>query len=204
MDAILEPGKLSFRMTGGILDAFVFAGPRPAAVVQQYQSVVGLPMMPPLWSTGFHQCRYGYANLNQMEGVLDKFNEHELPVDVIWADIDYMDNYKIWTVDEVHWPVQRFAAVADKIHEQDKKLVLIVDSGVRAEPGYATYDRLLESDAFIKDRDGQQPFLGKVWPRVAAFTDWVNPEAGLDEGLLSLCLPILIYMENPYRSNNFQ
>lgn len=82
MDAILEPGQLTFKITGGILDVFVFGGPAPAEVASQYQSVVGLPMMPPLWATGFHQCRYGYEDLEHLDSVLDGFNENELPVDV--------------------------------------------------------------------------------------------------------------------------
>lgn len=88
------------------------------------------------------------------------------PLQVIWADIDYMNDYKIWTNDETKWPLQQFADVAAKIHGQDKKLVLIVDSGIKAEPGtYGTYDRLLEQEVYVKDHTASAPFLGKVWPR---------------------------------------
>eukprot|EP01046_Picozoa_sp_COSAG06_P013338 COSAG06_NODE_805_length_12169_cov_11.782022_1_plen_1483_part_00 len=190
MDAVLEPSRLTFKITGGIIDVFVFSGPTPSQFVQQYQSVIGRPMMPPLWATGFHQCRYGYEDVAHMEAVLDGFNEHDLPVDAIWADIDYLDDYKIWTNDEVHWPRERFAELIEKTHEQDKRVVTIVDSGIRAEPGgYSTFDRLLQQGVYVQQNaaaatttpGGQQqqgaPYLGKVWPRVAAFTDWKHPEA---------------------------
>jgi len=178
MDAILEPSKLTFKMTGGIIDAFVFAGATPDQFTQQYQSVIGKPMMPPLWATGFHQCRYGYEDVAHMDAVLDGFNENQLPVDAIWADIDYLDDYKIWTNDPVKWPLADFSALIDKAHGQDKKVVTIVDSGIRAEPGYGTYDRLQQKQVYIQDPTTPgAPYLGKVWPRVAAFTDWRHPQA---------------------------
>ena len=76
-----------------------------------------------------------------------------------------MDDYKIWTNDEGKWPLRQFAGVADKIHRLQKNLVLIVDSGIRAETGYGTYDRLLESNVFIRDDQTGGPHFGKVWVR---------------------------------------
>ena len=32
---------------------------------------------------------------------------------------------------------------------------------------------------------------------------WFEGEAGLDEGLLSFPLPVLVYMDNPYMCNDF-
>ena len=113
-----------------------------------------------------------------MDAVLDGFNDNELPVDAIWADIDYLDDYKIWTNDPVKWPLADFSTLIEKAHAQEKKVVTIVDSGIRAEPGYATFDRLQQKQVFIQDPTTPgAPYLGKVWPRVAAFTDWRHPQA---------------------------
>lgn len=41
-DVVLQPSPaLTWRSTGGILDVYVFLGPEPKSVVQQYLDVVG-------------------------------------------------------------------------------------------------------------------------------------------------------------------
>ena len=47
-----EP-SVTIRTIGGILDFFVFLGPKPEQVVQQYTWLIGRPIMPPYWSLVF-------------------------------------------------------------------------------------------------------------------------------------------------------
>lgn len=50
-DVVLQPSPaLTWRSTGGILDVYVFLGPEPKSVVQQYLDVVGRPAPCPLSS----------------------------------------------------------------------------------------------------------------------------------------------------------
>jgi alpha-glucosidase (family GH31 glycosyl hydrolase) len=57
-------------MVGGMLDVFFLAGPTLEEVVQQYQSLVGRPAMPPAWALGFHQCRWGYRSVDELSSVV--------------------------------------------------------------------------------------------------------------------------------------
>ena len=43
-----------YRTIGGQLELFYFPGPTPEEVIQQYQQVIGKPMVPPYWGLGFH------------------------------------------------------------------------------------------------------------------------------------------------------
>jgi alpha-glucosidase (family GH31 glycosyl hydrolase) len=45
--------QLQFRAIGGIIDFYVFLGPNPKAVVQQYHDLIGTPHLVPKWSLGF-------------------------------------------------------------------------------------------------------------------------------------------------------
>ena len=60
-------------LTPGILDFYFFLGPEPEAVIQQYHEVIGRPHMPPYWGLGFHQCRWGYHDLQEVEDVVNNY-----------------------------------------------------------------------------------------------------------------------------------
>jgi len=57
---------------GGILDFYIFTGPRPELVVSQYTETIGRPYMPPFWSLGFQLSRYGYGSLDKLKKVVDR------------------------------------------------------------------------------------------------------------------------------------
>ena len=70
MDIILnhDPNPYAtMNIDGGVLDFFVFIGPDPQAAVAQYHQVIGTPHMPPYWALGWHQCKYGWPNLQTLK-----------------------------------------------------------------------------------------------------------------------------------------
>ena len=46
----------------GIVDLFVFVGPKPADVMTQYARLTGTTALPQLFSLGYHQCRWNYKD----------------------------------------------------------------------------------------------------------------------------------------------
>lgn len=65
---------LAIQAAGGVVDFYVFSGPSPADVIKQYQEVIGKPAMVPYWSLGFHNCRWGYENLQQIKDVVANYS----------------------------------------------------------------------------------------------------------------------------------
>ena len=63
----------------GIFDMFVFFGPTPDVVAKQYATVVGMPFMPPMWSLGFHLCKYGYNTSVITQSIVDRMRNASIP-----------------------------------------------------------------------------------------------------------------------------
>ncbi|KAB0404155.1 hypothetical protein E2I00_018887 [Balaenoptera physalus] len=82
MDVTFQPlPALTYRTTGGILDFYVFLGPTPELVTQQYTELIGRPVMVPYWSLGFQLCRYGYKNDAEIGSLYDEMVAAQIPYD---------------------------------------------------------------------------------------------------------------------------
>ena len=176
MEMYLTPvPAITMRLMGGIIDLFFFLGPTPLAVTEQLTDVIGKPFMPPLWSLGFHLCRYNYSSLEKTKTVFNRNWNGGMYMDVQWQDIDYMDKFLIFTVDgEKYKGLKTF--VDEEVHGKDLHYVMIVDPAVGVEQGFDVYERGLFKDIYIKNITGQV-LVGKVWPGPATFPDFTNDKA---------------------------
>ena len=107
----------------GIIDVFVFTGPKPYDLFRQYTGVTGKSPLPPMWSIAYHQCRWNYKDEADVRGVDQGFDEHDIPYDVIWLDIEHTDAKKYFTWDPHHFPTpeKMQKEIADK-HRKVKKM----------------------------------------------------------------------------------
>ncbi|XP_049714936.1 lysosomal alpha-glucosidase isoform X1 [Elephas maximus indicus] len=177
MDVVLQPSPaLSWRTTGGILDMYVFLGPEPKSVVQQYLAVIGHPSMPPYWALGFHLCRWGYSSTAIVRQVVENMTRANFPLDVQWNDLDYMDARRDFTFNKHGF--EDFPAMVQELHQGGRHYVMIVDPAISSSGpagSYRPYDEGLRRGVFITNDTGQ-PLIGKVWPGASAFPDFTNPE----------------------------
>ena len=73
-----QPG-ITFRTIGGMLDFFVFLGPEPETVVQQYTRLIGRTFMPPYFALGFQLSRWGYKNTEEIRQVIERTKSFNIP-----------------------------------------------------------------------------------------------------------------------------
>jgi alpha-D-xyloside xylohydrolase len=144
-------------------------------VVQQYTAVVGKPMMQPYWSLGFHNCKYGYTGLEQVQGVVQGYQAANIPLDIQWMDIDYMQDYRDWTWSSGNFDQAQVAKFVDGLHAQGMHFVPIVDPGIMVYPDYPAYQQGLKEGLFVQDLTNETPYLGQVWPGPVNFPDFLNP-----------------------------
>ncbi|GFO05071.1 lysosomal alpha-glucosidase protein [Plakobranchus ocellatus] len=179
--------SLTFRTIGGILDFYLFLGPTPENVIEQYTEVIGRPFMPPYWSLGFQLCRYGYNNISNLMDAVESTAKYEIPQDVQYVDIDHMDTQKIFTVDHKSFPNLNDYFI--KLRAEGMRIIYILDPCIIAnETNYQPYEKIKAiNDGFIKwenpdlapnDSTGENgAVLGYVWPRgKVVFPDFMKPD----------------------------
>ena len=127
-----RPDALGLFSLGGELDYYLFAGPTPAAVVEQITRLTGRPALPPLWALGYHQSRWGYRSDADIRAIANGFRSRQIPIDAIHLDIDYMDGFRVFSWEPRALPNPR--ATVEALHQQDIHAVTIIDPGVKQEP----------------------------------------------------------------------
>ena len=162
-----------FESMGPAFRVVVIERPDVAQLMRALADLTGHVPLPPLWSLGYHQCRHTYYPDGRVMEVADLLRKHQIPSDVIWMDIDYMDGYRIFTFDPAGFPNPR--RLNDYLHQQHFKSVYMIDPGVKAEKGYFVDDQGRAGDYFVKTADGKL-FEGNVWPGACHFPDFTRPE----------------------------
>ncbi|XP_022909517.2 neutral alpha-glucosidase C-like [Onthophagus taurus] len=166
--------KTFFISESGEMDFYVLIGPTLEEATRQYTLLTGSANLPPQFSLGHHQSRYSYMSQYDLLSVVKNFDEHDFPVDVLWLDIDYTDNFKYftWNFDAFPNPVE----MQQTLNSTGRKLVVIIDPHIKVEEGYFVYDQGMENGYFVHNPDGSV-FTGQCWPGLSTYIDFKNPHA---------------------------
>jgi maltase-glucoamylase len=155
--------SLTIRTIGGILDFFIFLGPTPEQVIQQYTWLIGRSILPPYWSLGFQLSRWGYSNLEHIQMVIQRNRDAKVPFDVQYADIDYMDSRKDFTIDRINYP--RFKEYVSQMNQDGIRTMIILDPGmIDDKENYAPTIEGIQENVFIRWDDAKTLMKGVCWP----------------------------------------
>ncbi len=145
----------------------------PQDVVKGLADLTGTIPMPPRWAIGYHQCRYSYNPEARVREIASGFRAHNIPCDVIWLDIDYMNQYRVFTFDATQFPDP--TRLNSDLHSQGFHTIWMIDPGVKAEPGFFVFDSGSAGDHWVKTAAGE-PYKGDVWPGQCVFPDFTRPQ----------------------------
>ncbi len=156
------------------MDVYLITGEEERTIVHEFRQLIGRSYIAPLWAFGYGQSRWGYRTAEEIRQVAKEYRSREIPIDSIYLDIDYMEHFKDFTVNEETFP--ELETLCSEMQEHGIHLVPIIDAGVRIEDGYTVYEEGVQYDYFCKDADGND-FVGAVWPGKVHFPDFLNPDA---------------------------
>ena len=165
---------LEIRCEDANLYLYVIEGETPYEIVKQFRKLIGRSYIPPKFAFGFGQSRWGYRTKEDFREVVDGYRKNHIPIDMVYMDIDYMQDFKDFTLNEEHFP--DFPAFVREMKQRNIRLIPIIDAGVKVEPGYPVYEEGVKNGYFCKRADGSD-FVAAVWPGYTHFPDVLNPEA---------------------------
>jgi alpha-glucosidase len=165
--------RIEYRTEGGAFRTYVIDRESPQAVMRGLAELTGTISMPPRWALGYHQCRFSYVPEARVQQIADTFRLKKIPCDVIWFDINYMDEFRVFTINDRDFPDP--ARMNRYLHDRGFRSVYMIDPGVKVDSAYAVYRSGREQDVFVRDAYRRE-FHGKVWPGACAFPDFTRPE----------------------------
>lgn len=168
-----ENDKLVISFEDFSFDLYTFEDSNPTEVIKEFRSLIGESYMPPLFAFGLGQSRWSYKTADEVRKLVEDYEKAGIPLDSVYLDIDYLDDYKDFTVSEERFP--NFKDFVKEMKEKHIHLVPIIDAGVKQAEGYGVCQEGLDKGYFCKKADGKE-LVAAVWPGKSYFPDFLRPE----------------------------
>ncbi len=164
--------KAHFISESGIIDLFLLPGPDPAKLYAQYARLTGRMPLPPMFSLGYHQCRWNYRDEADVSSVHSKFEELGYPYDVLWLDIEHTDGKRYFTWDQKAFPNPK--EMQRKLGSDGRRMVTIIDPHIKRDDNYYIHKEATALGLYIKDKNADKDFDGWCWPGSSSYLDFTT------------------------------
>ena len=154
-------------------DLYYKEGRSPQEVIREFRELTGRSYIPPRWAFGYGQSRFSYMDEDEIRTLIKSYKKAGFPIDSVYLDIDYMEEYKDFTVNKERFP--NFSDFVNEMQEEHIHLVPIIDAGVKKDENYEVCREGVEKDYFCRKENGEY-LVGAVWPGKAYFPDFMKPE----------------------------
>lgn len=108
-----------------------------------------------------------------ISSVLNGFEKHHIPLDVIWLDIEHTNGKRYLTWDTGKFPHPE--KMQDEVARYGRKMVTISDPHIKKDDAYQIYAVAKSRQYFVKTKDGAD-YEGSCWPGASMWLDYFNPE----------------------------
>ncbi len=157
------------------IDVYIVYGDTLRDIVKNFRKLIGMSYIAPKWAFGFMQSRWSYFTKDDVIRIADSYKNADIPLDAIFLDIDYMERYKDFSINDERFP--DFPQFVEYMKSRGIRLVPIIDAAVKVEDGYDVYEEGKKNNYFCKDENGEDYIVG-VWPGRTVFPDFLNEKVG--------------------------
>lgn len=162
---------ISISFDKGYINYFFFGGKTIKDIIKGYTTITGRSPLPQRFTLGHQQSRWSYMNKDEINYIANEYRKNNIPCDTLFLDIDYMDNYKVFTYSEKNFP--NLKEIIANLNKEGFKVVTIIDPGVKKEKGYYVYDEIEKND--YAGTLNNKTYVNEVWPGEAVFPSFINP-----------------------------
>lgn len=119
-----------------------------------------------------------------IQDVIGNYSAANLPLEVVYFDIPYMDNYADFSVNKTAFP--NLADFTTQLKANNQRLVVIVDAAISADDTSNQYyvlgnktNSFIQSSIAAPGKNGRpveygNNLISSVWPKKAVFMDWFS------------------------------
>uniref|UniRef100_A0A1B0AK62 Glucosidase II subunit alpha n=1 Tax=Glossina pallidipes TaxID=7398 RepID=A0A1B0AK62_GLOPL len=168
-----DPQSAHFMSETGIIDTFIMLGPSPMDAFKQYASLTGTAPLPQMFALAYHQCRWNYNDAADVESVVTKFDEFDIPMDAMWLDIEYTDGKKYFTWNSYKFPEP--LEMIKNLTDLGRHLVIIIDPHIKRDNNYFFHKNCTDEGYYVKTKEGKD-YEGWCWPGAASYPDFFRKD----------------------------
>lgn len=141
----------------------------PQIVVEKLAELTGYPFMPPMWSVGYHQSKYSYFPQQNVLDIANEFRSRQIPGEVIWMDIDYMNGFRNFTFNGGAFPNP--AQLNSDLDAIGFQAVWMANCGIKVDGGYDAFQQV-DALGLAVQRSNRSQYRADVWPGLSVWPDF--------------------------------
>jgi len=167
---------ITYSYNTGQADVFFIAGNSYKEITKETGFLTGFQPIPPLWSLGYIQSKYGYQSESQARNIVNKIRNDNFPLDALVLDLYWFGNQS--TMGNLDWDNSNFPnpeTMMSDFRDLGVKTILI------SEPYFtlasSNYSFLDANDYLAQNSSNESFVLYGFWTGDAALLDIFNPDA---------------------------
>ncbi len=167
-----DPRSFSYRARGGGLQYYVILGPELPRILHSLLELTGYPPLPPRWTLGLLQSRYGYGSRQELEEIASQFRSRQLPCDALILDVFWFREMGDLAFDPQRWP--QAGEMIKGLKRQGFRTVVIEEPYLTRQS--QNYPEAQRRGYLARHYDGST-YTFDFWPGECALLDFSNPAA---------------------------
>ncbi|CUS98772.1 TIM-barrel domain-containing protein, partial [Candidatus Chrysopegis kryptomonas] len=159
----------------GVMNYYFIYASSIKETLKKYLWLTGFPPIPPKWSFGFLQSRFGYRNQTEAENIVNTFSQKNIPLDAIILDLYWFGwgNMGNMTWDRNNWsdPI----GMISNFKSKGVKTIVISEPYINVSSFNFSFAD--ENKFFAFDSTGRTYIFQNFWATPSSLLDLTNPQA---------------------------